>query len=612
MARWQAVAAAIAVSLLAVSGAGGTAGQQTPKRGGTVVVRGPIREPACLRTRRASRVRPGARWACASRSQAAFIAGPTRWRPELVSHSTSRRIRSRSRTTSVPRRAGATGCRSARGTSSSPTRRSSGTADSKDDDFSDGYSPRVAVDAKTVRFVLRSRYARLAEPLLDSSCRGTRLRARTSPRSGATGSTTRRRAGRSGAGLSSSGAGSAAKQLTLVRNPQLLGAAPRLPRPHRRAFLSGARATPRAARRSRSRRGRSCASAVTPGLPRSSGDPRLQAFSRALNGLGALRDPHRRAATPRFRASSSAVRSPTASTASRSSGALRRDRSRPSRSSDSAIYLTNEPRTTGRTGTSTATGPPLLAGCSSRRAAAAGADGIYVCAGRAALAPLRDSCRRNRAERARSSSSRRSFGRSGSRSCPVFAHVSLFEQLLPSGDFDAASLGSTTARPDRIEGHLRLRRFPELQRLLPAARDERPRPGRPDPRCRPAGPRPQPGRPADREGRAGHPALPGARGLRRPEDHPRIRPCAPLDPSGTRRTGGSSASGPGALVPPARLELALLDPQLRRELRLVASHLLDEALGVLAPDEPFQLDTEWEVGRESIVHNCVGDHCRRS
>ena len=39
------------------------------------------------------------------------------------------------------------------------------------------------------------------------------------------------------------------------------------------------------------------------------------------------------------------------------------------------------------------------------------------------------------------------------------------------------------------------------------------------------------------------------------------------------------------LVQPARLELALLDPQLRRHLRIVAAHLLDELLRILATDE---------------------------
>jgi hypothetical protein len=46
------------------------------------------------------------------------------------------------------------------------------------------------------------------------------------------------------------------------------------------------------------------------------------------------------------------------------------------------------------------------------------------------------------------------------------------------------------------------------------------------------------------------------------------------------------------LVPPARLELPLLDPQVLGELRIVASDLLDEALGVLA----FDLDPERKSG----------------
>ena len=50
------------------------------------------------------------------------------------------------------------------------------------------------------------------------------------------------------------------------------------------------------------------------------------------------------------------------------------------------------------------------------------------------------------------------------------------------------------------------------------------------------------------------------------------------------------------LVQPARLELALLDPQLRRDLRVVAPHLLDEVLCVLAADEHLELDAEREVG----------------
>jgi peptide/nickel transport system substrate-binding protein len=47
VARPLALAATVAAALLAVSGAGGAATQQTAKRGGTVVF-GPVREPACL------------------------------------------------------------------------------------------------------------------------------------------------------------------------------------------------------------------------------------------------------------------------------------------------------------------------------------------------------------------------------------------------------------------------------------------------------------------------------------------------------------------------------------------------------------------------------------
>ena len=73
---------------------------------------------------------------------------------------------------------------------------------------------------------------------------------------------------------------------------------------------------------------------------------------------------------------------------------------------------------------------------------------------------------------------------------------------------------------------------------------------------------------------------------------------------------GNAALGAGSsyLVQPARLELALLDPELRRDLRIVAAHLLDEALGVLAPDEHLELDAEREVGREGVIDDGVDDH----
>jgi hypothetical protein len=52
-----------------------------------------------------------------------------------------------------------------------------------------------------------------------------------------------------------------------------------------------------------------------------------------------------------------------------------------------------------------------------------------------------------------------------------------------------------------------------------------------------------------------------------------------------------------AAVQPYRLELALLDPQVARERWIVAAHLVDEPLCVLAPDERLDGVSEWEVGR---------------
>ena len=51
----------------------------------------------------------------------------------------------------------------------------------------------------------------------------------------------------------------------------------------------------------------------------------------------------------------------------------------------------------------------------------------------------------------------------------------------------------------------------------------------------------------------------------------------------------------------SRLELPLLDPQLLRNLGIVTAHLLDEPLGVLAPDEDLERVPEWEVVREGVI-----------
>jgi peptide/nickel transport system substrate-binding protein len=84
VARALALAAAIAVSLLAVSGAGG-ARAQTPKRGGTVVIPGLFggsREPACLNPLRSCG--EAALDHIAEVLEGAFELGPDRVRPNLV------------------------------------------------------------------------------------------------------------------------------------------------------------------------------------------------------------------------------------------------------------------------------------------------------------------------------------------------------------------------------------------------------------------------------------------------------------------------------------------------------------------------------------------------
>jgi hypothetical protein len=58
-------------------------------------------------------------------------------------------------------------------------------------------------------------------------------------------------------------------------------------------------------------------------------------------------------------------------------------------------------------------------------------------------------------------------------------------------------------------------------------------------------------------------------------------------------------------------ELALLNPQLRGHLGVVSPHLLDEPLGVLAPDEDLERVTQREVGREGVAHDGLADHADR-
>ena len=51
-----------------------------------------------------------------------------------------------------------------------------------------------------------------------------------------------------------------------------------------------------------------------------------------------------------------------------------------------------------------------------------------------------------------------------------------------------------------------------------------------------------------------------------------------------------------SLVQPARLELALLDPQIGRKLGIVAANVLDEPLRVLRPDEHLERVTYGKSG----------------
>ena len=88
MARGAALAAAVAVALLAVSGAGGAATQQTPKRGGTVIF-GPVAESSCLNPLgpRSCGSGPQFSWMLAKVLLGAFALAPdSTWRPALVSH----------------------------------------------------------------------------------------------------------------------------------------------------------------------------------------------------------------------------------------------------------------------------------------------------------------------------------------------------------------------------------------------------------------------------------------------------------------------------------------------------------------------------------------------
>jgi peptide/nickel transport system substrate-binding protein len=154
----RALAAAIAVSLLAVSGAGDTSAQ-TPKRGGVVVVQlGPIGEPPCLRTWARACSAQGGLWPSKVLASA-FTPGPDGWRPDLVSEYTLTKdpftvtyhIRAEARWSDGVR-VSAQDFVFARQTYLKYGEFSN------DDPFRTAIRRVYAVDAKTVRYVFRSRY----------------------------------------------------------------------------------------------------------------------------------------------------------------------------------------------------------------------------------------------------------------------------------------------------------------------------------------------------------------------------------------------------------------------------------------------------------------------
>ena len=182
--------------------------EQTPKRGGTVVV-GVKAEPACLNP--VDR-RCGFPSLLQKVLEPAFALAPDFTpRPRLVAardvHEEPPFTRDVPR--SIPMRAGATGFRSRRATSSSPTGRSSSISHPSCRCRTVTFDRSRAVGAKTVKVVLRERTADWRYPLLPRACRSTRSGAGPSRRSGATGSRIPRTGAPIGAARSSSPAGSA-------------------------------------------------------------------------------------------------------------------------------------------------------------------------------------------------------------------------------------------------------------------------------------------------------------------------------------------------------------------------------------------------------------------
>jgi hypothetical protein len=71
---------------------------------------------------------------------------------------------------------------------------------------------------------------------------------------------------------------------------------------------------------------------------------------------------------------------------------------------------------------------------------------------------------------------------------------------------------------------------------------------------------------------------------------------------------GTAVAYDRELVQPARLPLALLDPQVTREVGIVAGHLLDQALRVPAADECLDGVAQRSRRRGRIVDDGVCEH----
>ena len=372
-----ALAAAIAVSLLAVSGAGGS-GVQTPKRGGTVVF-GPVGEPPCLnplvgraatfplalsprrssrrrspllptspgshsssrarRTRRSRpftityRIRPEARWSDGV---------PVTARDFVFTHNAIRKLLARPRLQRS--RTSTTGCEP----SARSTRRPSESS----------FAPaKRAGGASSAPF-----------------CRGTRSAARTSRASGAMTSTTPRRGSRSGAAPSSSRAGSAASNSRSSATATTGGHTSRIStgsscasgRAWGYAPARGAGSAPPGRARLRVHAG-TPPSSPTFGECRGSGSSTRRPRAGSTSTSGPVPEGIPRSEDKRVRRAI-AYGIDRVAIARRLFGELD-PRYRPS---DSAVFLANHDVAIGRTGPSTATAPRSRDGCSSSRAAGAG------------------------------------------------------------------------------------------------------------------------------------------------------------------------------------------------------------------------------------------------